>query len=195
MFFDTGEPDIQPAEFDCELFVVDTQAMKDGGLDIVDVDGVFDDVETEVIGLAEIHTWFDTAPGEPHSESLGMMVASFAAAQGGTGFNHRSSAELTPPDDECVIEHAPLFEVFNQGGTSFVCLFALIADASFDVAVMIPAGVVDLNETDATFCESSGEQAVIGKGSFTVTRFGSVVPESPAPISRRWSRVVTGKLS
>ena len=45
-----GEAEVEALEFDGEAFVVDTELVEDGGLEVVDFDDVFDGVVAEFVG-------------------------------------------------------------------------------------------------------------------------------------------------
>ena len=84
--------------------------MQDGGLQVVDVHGIFGDVDAVVVGLAIGHAAAHAAAGHPVGETVRVMVAAvnllsqFALAVD-------RAAELAAPDDECVVEHTALLEV------------------------------------------------------------------------------------
>ena len=83
--------------------MVEAETAEDRGLDVVDVHGVFLDVEAEFIGLAVLDAGFDAAAGEPHGECLRVVVAAEASAESGTGFDHRRASKFAAPDYEGVI--------------------------------------------------------------------------------------------
>ena len=62
-----------------------------------------------------------------------------------------SSAKFATPDNEGVFEHTALLQVHDEGGTGLVGLPSLIGDAVLHLAVMIPTGVIDLDESTAAF--------------------------------------------
>src|SRR5262249_49517041 len=47
-----GEPEVAALEFERQAFVIHAQQMEDGGVQIVDLDDVFDGVVAEVVGVA-----------------------------------------------------------------------------------------------------------------------------------------------
>ncbi len=85
-----------------------------------------------------------------------MVVAAGALA-------HWGSPEFAAPDDQRVIEHAALFEVFEKRGRGLVGELGCGGHVLFDAAVVVPAAVVELHEADTAFEHASGEQAVGGK--------------------------------
>jgi hypothetical protein len=56
--------------------VVDPHEVEDGGVDLVKVHGVLDDVVAEVVGFPKGEAAFDAAAGHPHREAARVMVAS-----------------------------------------------------------------------------------------------------------------------
>lgn len=177
VFFDAGETEVEAVDAVGEVFVVEAEGVEDGGLDVVDVDGIFDGVEAEFIGLSVGDAGFDPAAGEPHGEGLGVVVAALGAAERGAGFDHGGASEFAAPDDECVFEEAALFEVGDEGGAGLIGLAALVDEAFFDLGVVVPSGVVDLDEADAALGEAAGEEGVVGEGVFGVAGFGAVEVE------------------
>jgi hypothetical protein len=63
----TGMTESQP-------LMVESQDMKNGRLQIVDMNAVVDRVEADIIGGTQCNAGFDAAPGHPHAECLRMMV-------------------------------------------------------------------------------------------------------------------------
>jgi len=145
-----------------ESFVVDAEQVHEGGLEVVEVDGVVGDVVAEGVGFAEGDTAFDTAAGHPHGEASGVVVAAevladeFALAVVG-------SPELAAPDDEGVVEHASSFEVADQCGGCLIGFSTLVGQLLGQAAVLVPALVVKLDEADASFGQTAGQEAVGGE--------------------------------
>ena len=54
-----------------EAFVVEAELIENRGLDVVDVDFVFDDVEAEMVGFFDAHRAEGTWPGGLHVELTG----------------------------------------------------------------------------------------------------------------------------
>src|SRR5205823_4674017 len=72
---DVGEPEVAALEPVRQLGVVDPQAVQHGGVQVVDVDGVLDDVVPEVVGLAVGDAGLDAAAGQPHGKAARVVVA------------------------------------------------------------------------------------------------------------------------
>src|SRR2546423_11762136 len=68
-----GEPEVAALVLERQLRVIDSEALEDGGLQVVDVNGVFGDVIAIIIGLALADAGFDAAAREPHGEAARMV--------------------------------------------------------------------------------------------------------------------------
>ncbi len=75
------------------------------------------------------------------------------------------TAELAAPENQRVFEHAPLPQVLDQPGAGLVGLAAKDAYARRQTAMMIPAGMVKLDEPDIALGEAPGQQTVRREGS------------------------------
>ena len=157
MTMNVGETVIAALKAIGELFVVETKQVKQGGVEVVNVDRVGGDVEAEVVGDAVDMAFFEAAPSEPDAEAAVVVIAPIVAA-----LDHGSAAELAAPDDEGVVEQAALFEVFDQGGAGLVGSLAVLLDGFGEIAMLVPGFVKELNEAHPTFGEAAGKQAVAG---------------------------------
>src|SRR5262245_52632958 len=72
---DIGEAVMAALEAVGEAFVIDPQAIKDGGLQIVNVNRVLGDVEGKIISAAVGDARFYAAAGQPHRERFAVMIA------------------------------------------------------------------------------------------------------------------------
>src|SRR5438045_3215221 len=83
--------------------VVDAQQMQRGGVEIVDMHGVFDDVVAEFIRLAEHLAALHSGTCHPDAETARVMVAS-VSVMGKFALRIHGAAKLAAPDDERVVE-------------------------------------------------------------------------------------------
>ena len=74
--------------------------------------------------------------------------------------SHRRAAELTAPNDERIIEHAAILQVLDQRSRRLVDVLCRGEHAVLDAAVMIPAAMIQLNETRAALSQAPRQQAV-----------------------------------
>ena len=97
---DTGQAEFESLPAVGQLFVVEPQAMQNGGLQVVDVDRILHRVKAEFVGRAVGDPRLDAAAGQPHGECLRVMVSAQFAAQGGIRLDHRRTAELPAPNHQ-----------------------------------------------------------------------------------------------
>ena len=111
-------------ELEGQAFVVDAQAVEDRGVEVVDVDGVLDDVVAEVVGLAVDDAGLDAAAGQPDGEAAAVVIAAVVVVAV-RALAVDGAAELAAPDDQRVVEQAALLQVLDQGGGGLVGVLAL----------------------------------------------------------------------
>ncbi len=96
-----------------------------------------------------------------------MRVDVMVAADGFADLAHRRAAELAPPDHQGVLEQAPGFQVLDQGRAGLVDVAADLVEVAGQGlagdAVVVPVGVVELDEPHAPLDQPAGEQAVAGE--------------------------------
>src|SRR5687767_15284967 len=105
------------------------------------VDRVRGDVEAELVSLAVAVPGLDAAAGQPEAEAAVVMVAAVIAA-----LDHRRAAEFASPDDDGVLQEAPLLEIHNEGGAGLVGVEGVLLHAGRQVAVLVPRFVKELDE-------------------------------------------------
>ena len=115
-FSDDLAADIRQSEIPAGMakrqsLMIQPQERKDRRLQVVNVDGVFDDMKSEIVGRAVNDARLDPAAGHPHRESLRMMVAAQAPPENRVAFDHRRAAEFAAPNDQRLIQEPALFEV------------------------------------------------------------------------------------
>src|SRR5258706_6790055 len=159
---DIGEAEVAVLEPVGELLVVDSHGMQNRGVEIVNRHGIFHHVIAEVISRSVADAGLDAASGHPNRVATAMVIATvivfveFALAVDGP-------AKLAAPDHEGIVEHTALFEILDQGRAGLFRVLALFLDAFGEIAVLIPAAMVELNKTDATFGHATGEQTIISE--------------------------------
>src|SRR5262245_34418300 len=154
-----GQAEVAALEPVGQSRVVETQEMEKGGVEVVDMNPILDDLESQLIGLAICDPGLDTAAGQPHREGIGMMIAAVRAA----ALHHGSPAEFASPDHQCVVEQPALLEVLDQGCTGLIRHLAVLSDVVDQVSVLVPGLVKDLHEPDAALEQSPRQKAGVGK--------------------------------
>lgn len=66
VFLDSGQSLVEAAMLHGEALRVDAHPVEDRRVQVADVDGVFDDVVAEVVGLAVTDSALDPSAGHPH---------------------------------------------------------------------------------------------------------------------------------
>ena len=94
-----------------ELCVVYAEEVEDGGMEVVDVDFVFDGSVAIVVCVAVGDAAFDSASGHPHGETKRIVVAAPLIGFVSSFFEYTGAAEFSAPDDEGIFEHSVGVEV------------------------------------------------------------------------------------
>src|SRR4051812_17782105 len=120
--------------------MVDAKAMQDRRVQIVDMDGVANDVIAEIVGFPPYDSRFDAAAGEPDGKATAMMVAAVVGLQGALSVN--GAPKLAGPNDERVLQHAAPFEVENESRLWLVNVARLTWDVDRQAIMVVPAAVI-----------------------------------------------------
>jgi len=163
---DIRETELTPLVAEGQLFMVHPKEVKNGGIEVVHVDGVLGDIVAEFIGFAVGVARPGSAPGHPDSVCV-LVVVTAGLLHILASLGHRGTAELGVPDDEGVFKEAALPEVTDESSDRLVDLLGLVWEVVEDTAVVIPALVKELDKAYAAFDETTGQEAVVGKGRFT----------------------------
>src|SRR5205807_3120847 len=159
-----GQAEVASLEFVGQAEVINAEAMQDGGLQVVDMHWIFEDVVGIVVRLADAQAALDAAAGHPNGETAGMMVA--AIVRGGElALAIHGAAKFAGPHDESVVQHASLLEIEHQSGGRLIDAPALQSDVSRQVVMLIPSAMIELNETYAALGQPPREEAIGGIGS------------------------------
>ena len=101
---------MSPLVLEGEAFVVDPKEVEYGGLQVVDMDGVFNDVHAVVVGLPVIEACFYASAGEPIGEAVGVMVPAVVGTSQ-LALAVYGSPEFATPNDKRVFQHAALLQI------------------------------------------------------------------------------------
>src|SRR5260370_15911316 len=108
------EAHIAAAKAVSQPFVVDSQEMEQGGVQVVNLDLVFDDEVAVVVGGAVDGSALAAATGQPDRETKGIVIAAVRA------LGHGCTAELTAPQDQGLLQQAARLQVLEQTGDGLV---------------------------------------------------------------------------
>lgn len=98
-----------------EPFVIESQLVKEGGVQVVHMHLVLHGVVSEFIGGAVTESGFEAATGQPHGETARVVVASGAIV-----FRIGSAAKFTAPPDDGILEQSTGLEVCQQCGDRLI---------------------------------------------------------------------------
>ncbi len=147
-----------------EAFVVEAEEFQQRGVQVVDVDRVFDRFEAEFVGGSVDVAAAHSAAGQPHREAVMIVVAAVDLAGVRAGlreFHGRRAPELAAPDDQRLFEQSALLEIGQQRADRLIALLGEAAVVDFDVVVVVPRlafAVPDLDEAHAAFDQSPSNQ-------------------------------------
>ena len=154
-----GEPVMPALKLIGVAEVVDSQTMQNRGVKVVHWNRVRGNVVTEVIGGPMALPSLDPTACQKCRKAAGVVIPSIVVRCGVPLAVHGAS-EFTTPDEEGVSQQATLFEVADQRGRRLIGRQTLAADVAWQVLMLIPAAVKQLDKTYATFQQSPGEKAV-----------------------------------
>ena len=115
-----GEPVVTALEGECQALMIETEAVQQRRLNVMNVNRVSSDVKSQIIGGTVHHARFDTTARQPHGEGLGMVVSPQFATQRWVGLYHGCASKLAPPDHQCLFQETPLFQVLDKSGRRLV---------------------------------------------------------------------------
>ena len=129
--------------------MIEAEQGQDRGVQIVDVDLVFDGGDAELVGRAIDHSATDSATGQDRSEGFGVVIAAriVVAIPIADGF----TPKLAAPNDQRAIEKMPLLQIGNECGKRLIDFLCPFRQTLFNVLVMVPAAGPNLDESDAAF--------------------------------------------
>ncbi len=162
-----GEAAFDAVVVEPELFVIDSEEVQCGGVEVVAVGWLFCGARAERVGASVGASASDSTPCHPCGERGCVVVSPFS-------LRGWLASKLGGADDERAVEEAARAQIGQQGGSAGVEDGAPVAVVADEVFVAIPVGTnfscgcvfcaaKDLDEPDATFDESAGEEALPAK--------------------------------
>lgn len=161
---DVGEAEVATTVSVGEFFVIEAHEVEHGGVEVVDVDFVFNGGKAEVVGCSVHVTTFHAAPCHPGGEAVVVVIAAIDLAGVGAFFGHFNDgrpAKFSAPEDEGFVEESALFEIGEEGGDGLITFPREVAMVLLKVVVIIPrlsGAMPDLHEADATLDEATGDK-------------------------------------
>ena len=112
MLFNARQAHVETLDFVSKPSMIDAEAVEDGCVQVVNVDGVFDDVVAEFVGFAVDDAGLDAAASHPDREAARVVVAAVVFA-GQPALAVDRPAKFAAPDHERFIEQAALMQVVD----------------------------------------------------------------------------------
>src|SRR5688572_28728215 len=110
----------------------------------------------ELVRGAPRDAGLDSTTGHPDGECIDMMVAAAALP-------HRRASKLTTPQYERVFQHSALLQILHERGGRLIAELADLLHPVVEIAMVVPAAMIQLDESDAALRQTSREQAVGGE--------------------------------
>ena len=117
------QPEISALVAKRQFFMVDAHQVQNGGIQIMNVNGVLGDVVREVIRLAVLKTGLHTPASHPHRPTPRVMVTSVIFSCQRALAVHGAS-EFPAPDHQSVVQHAPTFQIGQERVTRLINIAA-----------------------------------------------------------------------
>ena len=145
----TGQAEVEPLVLVGEPLGLNPELVEEGGVKIAHVHHVLLGIVAKFVGVSVGDSALDSSARHPDGKAFDVMIPSVALSHGG-------ASEFSAPDNERIVEHAPLLEVLDEGGGALVNPFGHSGDRVLDPAVVIPSAVVKMNEAHAALGQPSG---------------------------------------
>ena len=158
-----GQAKMAALEFVGQAFVMDAQLVHDGRLQIVNVDFVFCDVVSELIGFAVAMAGLHPAARHPDAKAIGVMVPAVLFRVIDVALAEGRSPELAAPNDQRVFQKPALLEIPHECGGRLIGVAALLDELRGQILMLVPSRVHQLDKPHPAFREPARDQAVIGE--------------------------------
>ncbi len=129
------EPLFTPLVQITERILIETELVENGGVNVAEMAGIFDRVQSDGVRCTNHLTAFDPATSEPHRKAQVVVIAAFAALR------FRRAAELAAPEHQCGIEQAAAFQIFQQCADGLISLRGHAQVVLLDIIVRVPLHV------------------------------------------------------
>src|SRR5579863_797438 len=102
-----GQPEVAATVTVRKLCMVDSQQIENGGVNVVDMHRLVDHLPAEIIRRTVGHSALDPATGQPHRESVGIVIAAIvrlATHEAAAHLDDGGSSKLRAANDESFVE-------------------------------------------------------------------------------------------
>ena len=163
-------------------FMIKAHQVEDGGIEIVDFDGIHRGLEAELVALTEAESLLYAGARQEAGECIRVVVAASAIT-----LQEGHPAKLGGPDNECVLKQATTLHVGNKSSCRLIHDLRLHRVCLKNIRVRIPIGdavatggitaVEELNHADSLLDQAARQDAVLGIFAFQFcSSIGAVFP-------------------
>src|SRR5260221_4021384 len=155
-----------------KLLMVIAKQVQDSGLKIMNMNRIFDNIISQFICLPIDDSRFDPTACHPYTKAAWMVIAAITIRLKFTLAIIRAS-EFATPDHQRFIQHTTVLQILYQGSRSLIDTFCKVTGPIGQILVRIPAHMIKLNESNASFGNASCQNAVRSKGT-GLQRIGTI---------------------
>ena len=134
--------------------MINSQAMKNRRLKIVYMNGISNDIVREFICLSVAKPWLDSPARHPNRKASRMMITTIILL-GQFSLTINRSPKLASPDHQRIIKKPPLFQIGNERATWLIDITTLLGNMVWQVAMLVPASVIELYEPNISLSQTS----------------------------------------
>src|SRR5262249_24293559 len=124
--FDVRQTEVPTAVAIREFGMVDSHQMEDRGMQVVNVDGLIDDLEAKLVGGTVNISALDPTAGQPDGKAERVVVAAVLRSALSADLGDGRATELRTADDQSILEQAASFEILDHRGTRSVGVFGIL---------------------------------------------------------------------
>ena len=123
------EPEVTALEAISESLVIDSELVKNCGVHISNMNGIFENIVGVVIRLAVFDSWPDSTAREPRGKATAMVVSAVIR------FRQRSlridgASEFPAPENERFVQKATFVEMMGESGSIIRARFSWASASS-----------------------------------------------------------------
>src|SRR3954465_809048 len=112
------------------------------------MDSFFHTIYSQLVGLADHLPAFDPATCQPHTETVGVMIAT-SILPGVLLFSHWGPSKFTSPNQQSTIKQTSLLEILYQCGHWLIGNLTILLELLVDLLMIVPSSVRQHHESHA----------------------------------------------
>ena len=128
--------------------MVDTEAVKYSGVEIVNVNRVANDVVAKIVRGSMNVSASSSTSGKPHREATSMMISTVVGFHAPLTID--GSSELSAPDDQGILQHSSSLQIRDESCLGLIDVSTLFGNVGRDSSMLVPAAMVKLDKSNAS---------------------------------------------